>query len=319
MPGHLHEAFVAVLRQPECALELARQVGVPDHPTFAWHDVDGEFPDPAGKGRLFHADLALVAFSSAERGGEALAGLIFEPQLRIDPGKDISWPVYWVTLRTRHVCPVWLIVVSPVDTVVQWAATQRFRGEPQVPHVIGRAHVQPVLDVDRALANPAWAALTAALHARGPHARASAETLIQACASLPAEPRQCYLRLVFAGLEKNIMNAIKPSISEALKWELTDYEREGGWFQNGLAEGEAKGLAEGEAKGLAEGEAKGEATGVIKGRREALLMAIEARGLALSEAQRATVEACTDGPQLERWLRRLFQVDTADALLAEPH
>lgn len=81
MPGQLHEAFVAVLRQRECALELARQVGVPDHPNHLWHDVDSEFPDPAGKGRLFHADLSLVAFETAERGGEALAGLIFEPQL----------------------------------------------------------------------------------------------------------------------------------------------------------------------------------------------------------------------------------------------
>lgn len=100
-------------------------------------------------------------------------------------------------------------------------------------------------------------ALTAALHARGPHARATAEIVVQACVSLPAADRRCYLRLVYAGLDKDIVNAIKPSIPESLKWEIT-------------------------------------------------------------EDQRATIEASTDEGQLDGWLRRLFHVDTPEALLAEP-
>ena len=154
----------------------------------------------------------LVASAARERGGQALAGLIVEPQLGIDPGKGTSWPIYWVSLRTRHECKVWTIVVSPADAVVRWASDRLFLGEPQIIHVVGRDHVQPVLELDRALANPAWAALTAALHARGPHAEASAETLFQACATLPADARRCYLRLVCAGLEQDVMNAIKPSM-----------------------------------------------------------------------------------------------------------
>src|SRR5262245_18268372 len=118
MPGHLHQAFVSVLRRRECALELARLVGVPDLPAELWRDVDAECPDPAGRDVLYRADLAMVAFDA---NGKALAGLLFEPQLGIDPGKGISWPIYWVTLRTRHGCPVWEIVVSPEDDVVRWA------------------------------------------------------------------------------------------------------------------------------------------------------------------------------------------------------
>ncbi|MFV8753994.1 hypothetical protein ACNOYE_25905 [Nannocystaceae bacterium ST9] len=294
-----------MLRRRECALELARLVGAPEHASVLWHDVDGEFPDPAGKGRLFHADLAMVAFAEGERASEALAGLLLEPQLAVDPSRGIAWPIYWVTLRTRHECPVAMIVVSPLRRVVEWARDELFEGEPRVLHAIGRDQVEPVLDLERALANPAWAAFTAALHARGPHARASAEILIRACASLPAEDRRCYLGLLYAGMRKRTMNTIQASIPEALKYELTEYERQGGWFQNGLAEGEAKGLAEGEAKGLAEGE------------RKSLLRVLSRRGITLTAEQREVVEACTDEEQLGRWLDRALEVDSAEALFAD--
>jgi hypothetical protein len=292
MPGHLHQAFVALLRRRECALELARIVGVPDHPAELWEDVDAECPDPAGRGVLYHADLAMIAFGPD---GKALAGMLFEPQLGIDPSKDLAWPIYWVTLRTRHCCPVWEIVVSPDDGVVRWA-NRLFRGEPQVPFVIGRDQVPPVLDLTRALANPALAAFAAALHAHGPHARAAAEIVIQACVSLPAEDRRCYLEAVFAGLEEDIVNAIKPSIPESLKWEMTEYERRGAWFQNGLREGREE--------------------GELAGKRDVLLRMIQKRGLALTDEQRSTIEACSDEAKLDRWIDRIFDAPTSQALLA---
>ncbi len=308
MPGLLHEAFVAVLRQPECVFELARHVGVPLAAAARWYEVDAEFPDPAGKGRLFHADLALVASAARERGGQALAGLILEPQLGIDPGKGTSWPIYWVSLRTRHECKVWTIVVSPADAVVRWASDRLFLGEPQIIHVVGRDHVQPVLELDRALANPAWAALTAALHARGPHAEASAETLFQACATLPADARRCYLRLVCAGLEQDVMNAIKPSMPEALKVELSEYEREGAWFQNGLREGREEGREQGREQGREAGQ--------LEGKRDAILLVLASK-FALTEEQRSRIQTCASVAQLDRWLARLLNVDSAEALFAE--
>ncbi|MFV8755364.1 hypothetical protein ACNOYE_32845 [Nannocystaceae bacterium ST9] len=183
--------------------------------------------------------------------------------------------------------------MSPSLRVVEWATHELFEGEPRVPHVIGREHVEPVLELERALANPAWAAFAAALHARGPHARASAEILIRACASLPAEDRRCYLRLLYAGMRKRTMNAIQPSIPDPLKYELTEYEREGGWFQNGLAEG----IATGELRSL--------------------LRVLERRGIALTTEQRATLVACTEEAQLVHWLDRALEVDTAEALFAD--
>jgi flagellar biosynthesis/type III secretory pathway protein FliH len=63
----------------------------------------------------------------------------------------------------------------------------------------------------------------------------------------------------------------------------------------GLREGKEEGLREGEAKGLREGEAKGKQEGLSEGEarglRAAVLDACELLGLALTEAQRASLEA----------------------------
>jgi hypothetical protein len=130
VPSHLHQAFISVLRRRECIVELARIIGIPDYPAELWQEVGGSFTDPAGTDELFHADLALVAFRQGERGKQAVAGLLLEPQLGIDPGKGTSWPIYWVGLRKRHGCPTWEVVISPVDDVVHWASIRLFAGEP---------------------------------------------------------------------------------------------------------------------------------------------------------------------------------------------
>jgi hypothetical protein len=243
-------------------------------------------------------------------------------------GRPAHWPPFSLTFATdidslaiqdpnAHLGHCWIlrcpdICIKPSSpSCVDASALSSSRvssARPITPRRCGETSTPsfPILDLGRALANPAWAALTAALHARGPHARAAAEIVIQACDSLPAEDRRCYLRLVFAGLEKDIVNAIKPSIPESVKWELTEYERQGGWFQNGLEEGRAEGLEEGREEGL------------IEGQRKALFVAIESRGFALTQEQRGTIEACDDEQQLDRWLRRLFHVDTPEALLADP-
>jgi predicted transposase/invertase (TIGR01784 family) len=65
---------------------------------------------------------------------------------------------------------------------------------------------------------------------------------------------------------------------------------------------------EGRREGRAEGEAKGEA--------QAILMVLEARGLAVTDAQRTRILGCTDLERLERWVRRAVTVKTAAALFS---
>jgi predicted transposase YdaD len=70
------------------------------------------------------------------------------------------------------------------------------------------------------------------------------------------------------------------------------------------------------ARGKEEGRAEGEKKGQAEGKAQALLAVLEARGLAVSAAQRARIEGCTDADQLERWVRRAVTAKTTASLLA---
>jgi hypothetical protein len=58
---------------------------------------------------------------------------------------------------------------------------------------------------------------------------------------------------------------------------------------------------------------EGEAKGVVKATRDAVLTVLAARGLAVSEADRARVEACSDAVTLGRWhVRAVSAATTSD-------
>jgi uncharacterized protein YjiS (DUF1127 family) len=72
------------------------------------------------------------------------------------------------------------------------------------------------------------------------------------------------------------------------------------------------------ARGRREGEARGEAKGKAAGKAEAVLGVLDARGLAVTAAQREQVLACAREAQLDAWLRDAVTVPSARALLAAP-
>lgn len=51
-------------------------------------------------------------------------------------------------------------------------------------------------------------------------------------------------------------------------------------------------------------EERGKVEGLVEGKREALLMLLEARGLAASDEERATIVACTDVGLVDQWIVR---------------
>jgi hypothetical protein len=55
-----------------------------------------------------------------------------------------------------------------------------------------------------------------------------------------------------------------------------------------------------------------------RGRAESILDLLEARGVAITEAQRAEVLRCADPARLSRWLRRAALASTAAQVLEEP-
>ena len=54
--------------------------------------------------------------------GKPVFGIVVEVQLAKDPDKLLRWPLYAVTLRVRHGCPVAVLVVTPDRAVAAWAA-----------------------------------------------------------------------------------------------------------------------------------------------------------------------------------------------------
>jgi hypothetical protein len=66
-------------------------------------------------------------------------------------------------------------------------------------------------------------------------------------------------------------------------------------------------------QGMIEGIAKGKAEGEVKATRDAILAVLAARGLAISAADRARVEACSDAVTLGRWhVRAVSAATTSD-------
>ncbi|HEV8246974.1 MAG TPA: hypothetical protein VGP93_14450 [Polyangiaceae bacterium] len=107
-----------------------------------------------------------------------------------------------------------------------------------------------------------------------------------------AEPRaMLYFDLIHTALGHAARKAIDAMISEGYKFKSQFAKRY---------------IAEGEAKGLAEGEAKGEAKAVIA--------VLEARGLSLTDEERAQIQGCTDLGRLDSWVRRAVHVERAGEL-----
>jgi hypothetical protein len=63
---------------------------------------------------------------------------------------------------------------------------------------------------------------------------------------------------------------------------------------------------------------EGRREGEAKGKAQAILAVFKARGLTVSEAQRAAIVGCGDLGQLERWVRQAVTAKTVAALFATP-
>lgn len=282
MPSSLHEAFVTLFNAHiDIGLRLAAQVGVElEAPLALWKVVGGEFSDPSGQGRRYATDVVLAA-CSPDTESVAHEALILEPQLSFKAEKAVSWLVYrgGVAARYGH-CGQWLLTISPTPGVLSRYRTEVYdRNRELEPIFVGPGSVTPLLDLAEAKKDPIWAAFCAAMHCRGPLGIAAAAVAIEAGASLPADARRCTLQLITAGMEENQMQEIQNRVSEPIQDELSEYEREGAWYQRGLA----------------------------KGLRTALLHTLTLRGLAPAAEQLARIEACRDTKQIQRWVEQALR------------
>jgi predicted transposase/invertase (TIGR01784 family) len=93
--------------------------------------------------------------------------------------------------------------------------------------------------------------------------------------------------------------------------ELDAYEKVRDEIRQVLAIADAR-WAEGKAEGKVEGKAEGE----IKGRRDTLLRLLVRTGIALTDDDRARIQACTSETTLDRWIDNVFGAKTAADVLS---
>jgi predicted transposase YdaD len=75
-------------------------------------------------------------------------------------------------------------------------------------------------------------------------------------------------------------------------------------------QGREEGLEEGREEGLEEGREEG----LVAGERGTVLMVLKARGVHISDSQRARIETCDDLATLKQWAEAALTAATADDL-----
>jgi len=295
----VHEGLIALVRDdPAFAARLLRDLLHVDIPRFD----EARLVEAAAHQLVpveYHADAVVLFADVVGDKTMPVLGTIFEVQLERKERKRYTWPLYAVAARARHECPFILTVVTPDPAVERWAGQPIELGNGTFAAcVIGPQGIPQVTDRDQAMREPQLAVLSVVAHGDGDvdTAVSIARAAVHAVLSLPEEQRLLYSVL--------IENALSEAARKALEMEPN--------IEKFFNEAHRRSYANGKAEGKAEGEVKGEA----KGKAEALLMILQRRNLALTDAQQRQVLSCTDLATLDRWLDRVLSVGSVDELLA---
>ncbi|MBL9028802.1 MAG: hypothetical protein JNL21_41800, partial [Myxococcales bacterium] len=279
-----HEGFLELFRhRPELAAKLLRDALGVELPAYSEaRVVSGDLTE--AQPVELRADLVILL-----RDDKPVLVIVLEVQLGRDDDKPFSWPHYLAAVRSRYRCEACLFVVTPLETIAAWARRPIRLGPNNTfePYVLGPAAVPAVDDPTEAASLPELAVLSATAHGNDPKDGAQiALAAIAAASGLPDELAALYYDLIRVSLNDAARRALEELMSQG------HYQYQSDFAKKYVAEGEAKGKAEGKAVGKAEGKA------------EALLDILAARGLTISDAQRARVLACTDLTVLAGWLKR---------------
>ncbi len=283
MPSLLHEGIIALVREkPAFAADLLRDVLHVSVPAFSSARLsEATFNNlvPAE----YSADAVVLLGNE-----DTVFGIIVEAQLRDDPQKFFTWPLYAVTARAQHKCPFVVLVVTPSDATARWASQSiELGGGTWRALVVGPEGIPIVTDVQLATREPHLAVLSILAHGRDddvPTAVAIATAATAGAAGLPDPTRVLYFAL------------IESSLGEAARKTFAMLPQ----GQQFFSESHRRGFAEGEAKGKA----------------EAVLLVLEGRGLSIASEQRERVLGCTDAATLDGWLKRAATVESAEQLFA---
>jgi hypothetical protein len=293
MPSMAHEVLVDLLRnRPSLAPELLAEVlgvALPFYTEARLVSIDLTKIRPVE----YRADLVVLLLD----GDVPRWVLIVEVQLGIDPRKRYTWPEYATGARAAYGCPVGLLVIAPDPEVAAWCAEPietGILGFVLRPPVLGREAVPVVTDPAEAARRPELAVLSALAHGRSAHGAAIAAAAFSAVRELDEERARFYGDLVL----KSMNEAARGALEAMMK---------GYVFQSDFAK---KYIGLGRDEGRVEGRAEGEA--------RALLAALRARGIPVTEAARERIMTEKDPDRLERWVERAVVATALAEVIDDP-
>ncbi len=286
-----HEVLLSLFQtRPLLAAELLRVLGVevPAHRAARTDSADLTELAPTA----YRADLVVVL-----ENGASVLGVVVEVQLDWDSRKRYSWPVYAATLRARLECPVCVLVVVPTEALAKWCRQPLDLGPnfTFAPVVLGPSAIPYVTDEAQAKRAPELAVLSVLAHGHEPNAERIAAPALEAVATLASDFAMLYSEVI----EEALSPAAKAALEKLM--DIRKYE-----FKSEFAK-----------KHRAEGREEGRQEGRQEGRVAALLAILEARGLSVSEAEQASISACTDAALLTRWIRKAATAATVAEVFAE--
>jgi hypothetical protein len=281
MPSLLHEGLIALIREkPEFAAGLLREILHVDVPRF----TEARLAEASLNELVpaeYHAD-AVVLFVD----GKPVFGSVFEAQLQEDDRKRFTWPAYAVNARARFGCPFVLVVIAPDAATARWAAKPIALGGGQSwsPRVVGPEGIPIITDTDHARRNPELAVLSLIAHGKG-DTQVAVSIAVAATAALDLvskDQQVLYSALIASGLSIAARKAFEmhPQTEKLISdWQRASFEK-----------------------------------GRIAEKAADVLEVLEARGLAVSGAQREVILGCSDLETLKRWHRRAVTVAATDTL-----
>jgi hypothetical protein len=298
MPGPAHETLVALLQQrPSLLNEILRALGRPEVAAgLEARDSALRLVNP------LEVRPDVVLLDAHERG----PWVIVDVQLREDVEKQRRWlAAASVLLDTRGVMGD-VLVITHDAAVARWANTiARVRGPAGTSLWLRPVVVRLTLAEVKALlaAGSAELAVVAswAVHDQTGHrAKAVVRAAVKTITAAPDTTlRQEMLRAMISMLGDTLAREIEDLLMTPLNIKDSPvYTR----IVTALE-------ARGEARGKALGEALGEA--------RLLLRTLEKRGVAVDEATRARVTACTDTAVLDRWFDRALTATSLDEVFAD--
>ncbi|MES1240449.1 MAG: hypothetical protein ABUT39_02415 [Acidobacteriota bacterium] len=290
MPSMAHEILVDLFKnRPALAAEILVEVlglSLPPYTEARITSADLTEIQPAE----YRADIVVLLVHD----GAPVRVVIVEVQLAVDPRKRLSWPAYAMVSRAVHGCPVALLVIAPDPAVAGWCAEPIETGIPGFilrPPVLRRTKVPVVTDPEEASQRPELGVLSALAHGKTKKGKMIASAVLPAFRGLDDDRGQFYYDLVY--------NSLNDATRRALEAEMKGYEYQSDFARKYVAQGRVEGRADQAARDL--------------------LMVLQARGIAVSDAARERILAQKDPERLERWLEKAVVANSVAAVLDEPN